>query len=617
MWDNGESGISADSLHAGINNVTVTDSENCSVTANVELDSPPALVILYDDMPTSCFGGDDGQLEVEILGGVPGMQGYSIQWENGSQNPVRSNLEAGTYCLTVTDDNNCSTSRCIQLPDAEEIQIQSNIQMPFCAGDETGMISVLPQGGTGDYSYEWSGPNAFSATTDSVDGLISGLYYLTITDNGVIDCEKVFEIELEDGSEIEAIINIESSLDCYGIDDAVLRAESPGGTKPFDYTWSDNAVQVQNELASQLGPDTYSVTITDADGCTSEQSIQLEYPPEITFEFNTIDNICYGDSIGSANALIQGGTGNPEDYKLLWNNGSSDNQIINLTAGIYSLTVTDEAGCTSSRDIEIFQPAEPIELDLDVFNVSCNASQDGRIDVFQSGVVPPIEYSLNNISWQSNNSFVQLSPGSYHVFIRDNNNCTHSDSVVIEQTPNLIVNAGDNLLVEFGGSVTLNATVQNHTGDVDWEWSSSNINNFSCPVGCPNPTIRDITKSFSAKVTAVDSKNCSGEDFVTVNVYEEDHLFVPKAFSPNQDGVNDILIVFGNPKIHILNFKIYSRWGELLFHDSDFFANDRTRGWNGYLGGEVVNQGTYVWTAEYQLLSGKIDFTRGQTTLLK
>ncbi|NNF20752.1 MAG: T9SS type B sorting domain-containing protein, partial [Saprospiraceae bacterium] len=617
QWSNGETGETAENLLAGLNNVTVTDSEGCRVVGEVVLDAPPALVILHDETPTTCFGNNDGRLEIQILGGFPGMQGYDIAWDNGSQNPVQENLEAGTYCLTVTDEYNCSVNMCFQVSDAEQIDIQTDLVQPFCLGDASGEISVATTGGTGSYTYNWSGPNSFSASSSTITNLVSGTYLVTVTDENVDDCNRIFNIELEDRSEVEAALTIMNQLECHGVDDAVIIAESLGGNGPFEYEWSDNIIVSQNEMASQLGAGTFSVTITDSDNCTAVQSIQLEYPPAIGFSFFTTDNICYGDSSGTVEAYISGGNGNPENFELLWDSGTSGNQLTNLPAGTYTLSVTDEKGCTSFEEIEILQPTNDIEISLDEYNTSCNANNDGRIDVFVSNAMAPIIYSLNDTTWQANNSFVQLNPGLYTIYIRDANGCTQSENSFIQQTAKLIVDAGENLLVEFGGTVTLNATVMNHSGDVFWEWTSSNIENFSCPIGCPNPEVIDVTKSFSAKVTATDSKNCSGEDYVSVNVFEEDQLFVPKAFSPNADGVNDALHVFGNPKIHVLNFKVYSRWGELLYHESDFFANDTSKGWNGFLDGEVVNQGTYVWTAEYQLLSGKIDFSRGQTTLLK
>ncbi len=436
---------------------------------------------------------------------------------------------------------------------------------------------------------------------------------MTVTDNGTTNCSKVYDFELATISNIQAQIEIETSVSCYAYEDGSVNIMPSGGTAPFDYNWSSNILNFIDARAFNLPAGFYSVTITDYNLCNYEISFEVEQPDslELTFDLEHIE--CFAGLTGSIQAFASGGNGG---YTYSWDNGLQGDVIQNLEQGWYTLTVYDSKGCEIKESVHIDEPDEDIEIELIAFDIGCNAIQDGRIDVFVQNAISPVQYSLDGINFQANNSFDKLDAGVYDVFIVDARDCQKKATIEITQIPNLLVDAGEDVLVEFGGDVTLSANASLHTGVIEWKWESSNISNFSC-LGCSSPEVMNIIKSFSAKVIATDENGCTGEDFININIYEKDIIYIPKGFSSNGDFVNDVLHVYGNPNIKVLSFKVYSRWGELLYHASDFFAGDETKGWNGLVGSQMANQGTYVWTAKYQHLSGKIDFGRGQTILLK
>ncbi len=167
-WENGQSESYSNMLHAGINYITITDSEGCEQIEEIRIDSPSEIIITGIDTPTSCFGGDDGRIDISISGGTVGVQNYIIEWENGSSDSFIENLEAGIYCVTITDQNNCEKQSCFEVFNAELIEVLSIEVLPLCEGDFSGSISLTSNGGTGNFAYNWSGPDNYTSVLGQI-----------------------------------------------------------------------------------------------------------------------------------------------------------------------------------------------------------------------------------------------------------------------------------------------------------------------------------------------------------------------------------------------------------------------------------------------------------------
>lgn len=611
MWDNGQTIQNATELHAGINTVTITDQEGCEVIQDIDIFSPPPIVIDPTLAPTSCFGGNDGSISININGGIGSP--YSLEWFNGSTTSSINDLSSGSYCVSVSDQNNCITEACIFLPDAELIEISPEIKKISCSGECDGAIILNPRGGTGNFNFNWSGPNNFSSSDESISDLCIGEYIVEVIEQADPTCSQTFNIDIVLDDELDMVIQPIKFISCFNGNDGILEAITIGGQEPFNYEWSGNATIVEDSITRDLTDGFYSVTVTDLNGCTNSASISFEQPDSLQAQFTTQDVVCFGDATGSTSIEIIGGT---PDYLINWENGAISDTIKDLSAGNYVVTVTDNNGCKLVTSELIRQPESAIEIELNITEESCLNGQDGRVSINVINATDPIQYSLDNLSFKLDSTFSNLSSGDYTVYIVDGNNCTQQLDFTMEEGPELIVDLGPSPTVFFGESLTLSAQVENNQGDIFYEWSSGSPVTFSC-TECPNPVINNITTSFGIMLAVTDENGCYGEDFLPVNVDDEKYVDVPTAFSPDGDGSNDRLHVFGDDNITIMSFKIYNRYGGLVYQDVNFKTNNLGIGWDGTIEGKEAPRDSYVWTLEYELLSGSIDFRSGQILLIR
>ncbi|MBT8231105.1 MAG: choice-of-anchor L domain-containing protein [Bacteroidia bacterium] len=611
-WDNGETGSQAFELHAGINLVSVTDEEGCVVVHEVLIDSPEKLEIYFSPTIPSCIGASDGGVAIEITGGIGTP--YDINWFDGSFSTNVQNLAAGEYCVTVTDGTGCDESACFNLPDAQRINLNANIKFADCFGNCNGAISVNPFGGSGSFNYAWSGPNNFSSLSKDIDNLCVGTYFLTVSESAEPSCFEVFEYEVDLISELQAFIQTNRFISCFGGNDGILLAVPSGGIADYEYEWSSNVISQNENAALNLSAGIYDLTITDANGCTNIASQTLVEPDSLTLNFSNVDVICFGENSGSSMLNIEGGT--PE-YITLWETGEETTFLNNLPAGNYSVTVTDRLGCQTIDKTLINEPPDSIKIIPEISTVTCFDGNDGQISIFTENTIEPVSYSLDNIDYKFDRTFVGLFSDFYTTYIIDDNGCTAELEVFIDQSPQLELDLGPSIVVFFGEEANLNVTVQNNKGDLSYIWSSPNGDiDFSCQE-CPNPIVSNITSSFVANVVVTDENECTGKQSINIFVDQEDQIDVPKIFTPNNDNINDRLNIFGSPDIVILSFKVYSRTGNLIFEGNNMVPNDLQNGWDGTFKNEIAPNGTYTWTAEYLLENGTTAFKSDQTTLLK
>ena len=608
-WDNGETNADATMLHAGNNFITVTDAEGCRVVSFVNIPSPPAIQMDVNMNPTSCTGASDGSLQVLINGGIGAP--YDINWFDNSNEPIIEDLSAGEYCVTVTDGNDCSAVSCFNVEDALPIEANGSIVDVRCMGECNGAINLNPVGGTGVFFYSWSGPDNFSANTMNIDNLCEGQYQVTITEQNNPNCNFIFEWDVSISSQLEATIDVNRFVSCFGASDAVLVAIPQNGIAPYNYEWSNNVISTNDNAALNLAQGTYSLTITDSNGCTNTALQELSQPDSLKLDFSVVDVECFGEQTGSVEVFIEGGTA---PYLINWETGSMDSMLFDLSAGNYSVSITDRLGCTTIDKAFIDEPKNPIELSFDVKEVTCAGGQDGQVRINTQNATEPVSYSLDGSAFKFDPNFVALTAGTYIVDVVDADGCTQRDSVEIPENIAVEVDLGEDILVNLGGDATLNTTVANNSGTLLYEWDSPLLQLFSC-TDCPNPKIENISRSFIAFVVVTDENGCTGRDFVNIFVDIEDVIFVPTMFTPNNDNVNDRMNIFGSEDLQVTNFKVYNRNGSVIYESTNEIPNDPFNGWNGFTNGQLAPQGSYTWTAEFMLKNGEIAFSSGQSIL--
>lgn len=474
-WSNGQSGDIASNLTAGNYTATVVDGIGCTQDTTFTVTEPLPIVIADNLYDVSCNGGNDGAIKITPSGGTAP---YSYSWSNGASADTIFNLTAGTYDVTVTDNNSCPQNGSYTINEPSPIVITETINDVSCNGFSDGSISVSVSGGTGPYTYLWSNGN----TTNAVSGLPAGAISVTVTDDN--GCIEVGNYVIGEPLVLSLTDNI-SNVTCNGGSDGAIDLAVLGGTAPYGYSWSNGAT---TEDISNLTIGNYSVTVTDANGCIINDTYTITEPPLYTINGFIIDVSCNGLSDGAIQATVTGGTA-PFNYS--WSDGQSGDIASNLPAGNITVTVVDAAGCTQNQLFTVNEPL-PVTVASNLYNVSCNGGNDGAIKVTPGGGVTPYGYSWSNGA--SSDSIFNLTAGTYDVTVSDNNGCTANGSYTLtEPTPIVVTETITNVTCNgfTNGSVSVNVT--GGTAPYTYLWSTGATTNSvtNQPAGAISVTVTD------------------------------------------------------------------------------------------------------------------------------
>ena len=515
-------------LGPGTYSLTITDSNGNNISQDFVIDEPTALNLSstisdYNNFEISCFGGADGEIDITVGGGT-GQ--YTYNWSasnngagiiNGQQD--QTGLSAGTYTVIIVDENNCEISRTFTLNSPDQITIISgksdyNGFNVSCKESTDGTIDLTVSGGylaTGSsYTYSWSTNNGsgLSPTNKNQSGLSAGTYTVVATDDN--GCSITQDIEIIEPN-ILSISEIISDYNGFqiseaGENDGSINVSIAGGTSNYTYVWSTldgSGLSINNEDQNSLTAGTYSVIVTDTNGCVITKSYTLIEPKELLISLDNDayknDVFCYGDSTASIKVDITQGSIAPYTYSIngttyLNENYSQSFQNIsnltytftNLTAGSYSITITDANGASKTTAIkEIKGPNNPLGLEGLTTDITCNGAADGIIDITVSGGGGSSNqftyfYSWTTLDGSGLDSTAEdqtgLGPGTYTVVAKDINDCEITKSFAITQSPPLTYNLDStkNITCNGDNDGEINITVTGGTGNYTYEWSSEN-----------------------------------------------------------------------------------------------------------------------------------------------
>ena len=599
-------------LPAGTYIVTVTDANNCSATASVTINQPPTGVstsVTFTDV--SCFAGNDGVATVNPTGG---SGNYTYQWSNNQFTQTITGLIAGTYYVSVYDVNNCFVVDSAIIDQPAEITLIGGQTPSSCFGGNDGTATIAASGGTptanGGYTYTWN--TVPPQNTQTALFLTGGqTYSVTVTD--VNGCFAVENITIGQPQKVQLTLS-KQDISCNGFTDGSVTVSAIGGTPGYTYQWSANTGNDTLATSSNLGAGIYSVTVSDFNGCTASGSIAIEEPEPLAVLLQTENVLCKGESTGTINAFAAGGV---PFYTLQWDaraNNQSGVVAENLAAGTYAVTVTDANGCTIIDSATIAEPAEELTASMVSTDVSCFGERDGTVRIVAQGGRVPYEYSENGVNYTGTNVLVGLTADDYVVHVRDDNGCEFTDTVTITEPDEIIVDAGPDLYVEFDEEVPIVTSVTNGTIPYYFEWRPAEF--LSCD-NCPVPMASPPSDQ-EYLVVVTDANGCQGEDNVFVRVQKVRRIYVATGFSPNGDGINDALFVQGGDgTMRVVDFRVYDRWGELVFETADTPLNDPTMGWDGLFKGQKMNSGVYSWMITVEFSDGEQLNYQGNSTLVR
>jgi gliding motility-associated-like protein len=368
---------------------------------------------------------------------------------------------------------------------------------------------------------------------------------------------------------------------------------------------------------NNLAAGNYTVTITNNNLCKAVFTYTVTEPDAIELTINQTNTIlCYGDDDASLQAVAAGGTPN---YTYNWSNGTTGAIANNLAPGVYSATVTDSKGCKTITNTTITEPAE-----LTVYGTPtgtlCTGDNTGRIAAFGSGgtlTTGYLQYSIDGQNWQGGNLFAGLTAGVYTLSVQDQNGCVVDSPVVIQDAnPFFISSFTADTTIEYLEEMEVMAMV-NDTAGVTYTWYQ--INNGGT-------LITDSTYNFTItpsdplvyQFTATNENGCEVDSIVQIEVEKPRRANAPTGFTPNGDGANDYFYVQGDEKVgSVTIFRVYDRWGEMVFEGQNLEVNVEEQGWNGTFRGQPASSGVYTWYADVLFLDGETIQIKGDITLLR
>ncbi len=501
QWDNGQDSITAINLAGGTYFYTVTDSDNCTISDSVTVYEPPVLTSTISGTNISCNGGLDGTASVVAIGGSPP---YAYTWENNPQvNPNVFGLAAGWTSVTIVDAYGCIRIDSVLLTEPAPLET-STIETPvICFGDSTGNAITTPMGGTAPYTYQWSFNNDMDSILNDVP---IGTYIVTITDDN--DCALNDTITVTEPPLLT--IDLDSTwVTCFGASDGGVSVNPSGGFGTYSYQWS-SAAKDTFAFVNNIPSGTYTVTVTDANGCFSIDSIFVPQPTEIQLSLRFTPTTCFGFSDGTATVTATGGTPSVNGYTYAWENSTmNDSTYTGLVAGMYSVTVTDGNGCLAVDSIMVQEPA-PITLNFSQTPASCFGFSDAEGYVMASGGNGGYSYTWGTSPIQTGDTaYALLGGATYTVGVVDTLGCIGSDSITIIQPNELEVSvSGTDISCFEGNDGTTTITPLGGTTPYTYQWDAAANNQITA-------TATNLVAG-TYFVTLTDGNNCFTSTSITL-----------------------------------------------------------------------------------------------------
>ena len=674
LWANGATTQTVTNLPSGPINVTVTDTGTCSNTITVIVPNNPAMNISTSTTPSVCNTAS-GDATVSVSGGTAP---YSYLWDAnaGSQTTATAiNLAPGTYTCYITDAATCIDSATVTVTSSGGITatIASSLNVT-CNGGNDGAASVNVAGSSGPYTYQWYN-NSYNTvpggTGASVSNLSAGTYHCVVQTGGCNDTATVVITELP-----PVTVSVSGTdATCFGLNTGSATVTAAGGTGTYNYLWSPGS-QI-TPTAINLFAGNYTVTVTDGNGCTATGTVTLSEPTQVVANAGNDQSFCAGSGGVTMNGTASGGTGS---YNYSWTCANPPCGLANVnaantncnpsTTNTYTLTVTDQNGCTSAPDNVVITVVQQPVVVLGDDSTLCTG-QTIRLDAGNPGA----NYLWN--TGQTTSGINVTAPGTYTVtvsYTAGNGLCEDTDEIMVDFLEQPTVDLGPDVEICYGESHTLNAGNSNF--NISWSngivgsptitvWDGGfyrvTIRNGHCIAEDrvrvfmrPLPSFRFDEKEqkfcreegddpliegpevsgwqYLWNTGEVTSSIAPGEPGVyTLTVFSEYgceftdsmelirdcnlRLYVPNAFTPNGDGMNDQFGAMGS-LIETFEMIMMDRWGNQLFSSTDM-----NTWWDGTIkGGQPAPEGVYTYVIKFSGLIGNevhSDQRAGTVTLIR
>ena len=599
-------------LAAGTYVMEVTDANGCTAMVTTTLNEPDLLALTeVASTPITCFGGADGTSTIAVSGGTAP---YSI-WVDANlqqqtlntmtETATFTDMNDGAHMVSISDAHGCTATLTISFQEPDEISaVLDSTTNVLCFGQENGTATFTISGGTLPYvvSVDASIADITLNTEDpyTVTGLWAGTYNVSVLDDH--GCTTTMQIEITQPDTLEANASVLNNVFCFGNADGNATVDVNGGTVPYTYHWSNETYE--GDLSDVSAGD-YTITVTDANGCSAGDSATITEPELLQVILDTITESCNGESTAIIEVHAVGGT---PDYNFLWSNGATTENLTDLAVGSYSVVLTDANGCEATGEYEVPFHALP-DFTVATTDAFCDRD-DGTAQIVGEN------QNLYSYSWTSENNpnapvNNQLYPGDYVVTV-DDGVCTLDLPFSIGNIPG--PTAGFHLEPDY--------FIQGTAATRIWDDAIGSIVSWQYDFGdgytseLQTPIYMYPTEgTYWVTQTVTDEHNCTDTAMREVTVLPAVNVYVPNAFTPNDDGMNDVWMpIISNCLVGEGDYEllVYSRWGQLIFRST----NPNT-GWDGQSNGKPVEMAVYTYRLSYKNLLGKEEVKTGTVTVVR
>jgi len=466
-WSNGPTGTPNTGLCAGNYTLNVTDGQGCIGTASAAIVSPPSLTLTQVTASTSCAGGSDGSATITATGGT-GPYSFQVGVTTNTTG-IFGGLAAGSYVCNVTDANGCSQS--INFNIASPVALSAAITgLVSSCNACTGASTVQASNGTPGYTFVWTNSLSVSVGTNStVSSLCPGTYTATVTDSkGCIATATANVVQTVSVT----VATSGSTIQCFGATNATATANPLGGTLPYSYTWSPTGPPTQTtQVATGLGAGTYTVLVSDANGCSNTATISFTNPPDIVFSPTVVNVPCFGNCNGSINPGASGGTG---VLSYTWMPGSMNTASISgLCAGSYTLLIKDANNCTKPPQVFNVTSTPSITATFTITNpTGCNINNGSVCATASGGNGGPYTFAWSPAGGVGANTscYSALGPGTYSLVITEGA-CSTTLSAIITNPAGPTLNVNTQSISCFGGNTGAATVTAVGGGPFTFTWS--------------------------------------------------------------------------------------------------------------------------------------------------
>lgn len=563
-WSHGVVDTSASTINtqtgltSGTYYITVSDINGCSHTGSYTLiDVNPPIFINLTPQHVLCHGQSTGAIFSNVTGGTPG---YTYTWSPvGGNGPNATSLPAGWYTLSVVDQAGCPQEASIEItePATYVSVVLDSLEHVHCFGGSNGYIGIHPIGGTPGYTYNWSN---FTSAQNAAN-LSANTYTVTVTDNN--GCTITFTETVTQPPLLTATV-LATNVTCYGFGDGTIDLTVNGGTPPYSYIWTNGAT---TQDLDSLQPGGYQVTVSDSYNCTATAGATITQPYAPLSATGVITHVlCHGDFTGAINVTVDGGT---PPYSYAWTSGQTTQDLNSIPADLYGLNITDFNGCTFFISFVVTQPPAPLTLSISSTDVRCFGENNGSIDLTAGGGTHPYSYHWNNGS--ADQDLSQLPAGYYQVTVTDAHNCTAVIGVFISEPAAVHIDVTPPQYICIGQSATIICSATGGTPWYNYFWSNNapdsiqtvsptQTTTYTIYVtdtrGCISP-VRSTTvyvyPPITADVYAMNPEICAGEPAILLSnstggngnlIYTIDSMWIPIPyyFYPHNDTVFTVTV---------------------------------------------------------------------------